>query len=206
MSDEVVALIREQTGKGANKRLRRDGRIPAVLYGDGQPTTLLSMDARAFMRVLGHRGRNQLLQLKIEDGEHAQTLSVMMREVQQDPLGERPLHVDFVAVNLDQEVHVRVPLHIIGEHKRIKDGSVIEQLIHELDITCLPSQIPERIEVDVSGLEVGDTVYVRDLQVPEGIKKRSRPDESVATTVMPVKVADLADLTPEPTEVPVTAG
>lgn len=207
MVNQVIALVREKTGKGAIHRLRKNGRIPAVLYGDGQSSTmLLSVDAREFMKRLGHGGTNQLLQLRIEDSERSQALSAMLKEIQKDPLWDVPLHIDFVAVKMDHEVHIRVPLHVVGEQKRVKDGTVIEQLMHELDISCLPLDIPERIEVNVSGLEMGDTLCVKDLHVREGIKIRSRPDESVVTTVMPVKVGDLESLSPEKKEEPVAAG
>jgi large subunit ribosomal protein L25 len=98
-----------------------------------------------------------------------------------------------------------VPLRVIGEHERPKDGAVIEQLMHEVDISCLPSAIPECIEVDVSGLKVGDTIDVNDLYVKDGIKIRSRPEDSIVTAVIPVKAAELESLSPEHRE-PVAAG
>ncbi|HLS91438.1 MAG TPA: 50S ribosomal protein L25, partial [Limnochordia bacterium] len=146
---------RTESGKGAARRLRREGKVPAVVYGRKIGNINLAVDAGALNRLLAGGGATALVDLII-DGEQTQT--ALIREVQRQPDRDEVLHVDFHAVDMDQEVVVQVPVVLVGEDQRESDGGIVTQLLRELEVTCLPADIPERIEADVSGLRVGDSL------------------------------------------------
>lgn len=171
---------RTDSGKGAARRLRREGKVPAVVYGRKTGNVYLAVDASALNRLLAGGGATALVDLII-DGNQTQT--ALIREVQRQPDRDDVLHVDFHAVEMDQEVEVRVPVVLVGEDQRESDGGIVTQLLRELAVTCLPADIPERIEADVSGLRVGDSLLVSDLVVPPGVTVNTPAEEVVVSVV-----------------------
>lgn len=183
---QLAAEPRQGTGKGANRRLRQAGYIPAVIYGSGKENMNLQVEERLFMRLLREGGTNRLISLKLDGEERA----VLMQELQQDPIKGTPQHIDFLEVRLDEEVTVLVSVQLIGENERSQDGGVISQPLWELEVSCLPTEIPEVLEIDVSALVVGDSLQVKDVQVPAGITIITDPEETVVSVVVPEEIEE----------------
>jgi large subunit ribosomal protein L25 len=184
----LVAEVRDATGKGVARRLRAAGRIPAVVYGKGAESKAISIDPSALQRLLqsGGAGMNTLIELSV-DGT---TRTVLVKELQREPVRGRPLHTDFYLVDLDQTVEVSVPIHLVGRAPGVELGGILDHPLREIELECLPRAIPEGVEVDVSALQVGDSIHVRDLELPEGASVRTDENLAVASVVAPVVVEE----------------
>ena len=170
---------RERSGTGAVKRLRKAGSIPAVVYGRKVAPSNLQLDAKNFGRILKESASdNILVNLKIA-GQSGDQLA-LVQEVQHDYLRGGILHVDFHAVAADENIHAGVPVILSGVEAAEKKGGMLEHILHDLEVHCLPKDLPESLHFDVSVLEVGDAVHVRDLALPEGVKTRMDGDVVVA--------------------------
>ncbi|MBM3218967.1 MAG: 50S ribosomal protein L25 [Candidatus Rokubacteria bacterium] len=203
---ELTVTPRDGKGKQAAKRLRRSGRIPAVLYGGKAPQDI-SIDPKAVLKMIhGHEGSTQLLSLKF-DGAAASGTMAIIRDMQFDPVSEDLLHVDLQEVSADRAINVRVAVHPVGEAVGVRDTKgILNLVLHELDISCLPTNIPQRIDADVSELAIGDVLAVRDLTPPPGVRILNDPGQAVATVsppmaeeeVAPAAAAATVAATPEP--------
>ena len=182
---ELTIKRREATGKQVAKRLRRQGIVPAVLYGGTKPEAV-TVDPRAVLRVIhGHEGTTQLLTLRF-DGDGGSRMAII-RDLQFDPVSERLLHVDLQEVSADRAITVRVAVHPVGEALGVKDQKgILNLVLHELEVSCLPSQIPERVDADVSALMIGDVLTIADVRVPEGVRILNDPGQAVATVSPPM--------------------
>ncbi len=176
---------REGTGKQVAKRLRRNGIVPGILYGGAAPEPV-AIDPRAVLRIIhGHEGSTQLLALTFE-GDTGSRMAII-RDLQFDPVTERLLHVDLQEVRADRAITVRVAVHTVGEAAGVKEQKgILSLVLHELDISCLPTSIPERIDADVSALMIGDVLTVADLRVPEGVRILNDPGQAVVTVAPPM--------------------
>jgi large subunit ribosomal protein L25 len=184
----LVAERRTATGKGAAGRLRREGLVPAVVYGLGDDNVPVSVPSRELAHILsGASGANTLITLKI-DGAAQLTLP---RQIQRDPIKGTLLHVDFVRVRADQTIQADVPVHVIGDAEGVSRGGVLEQLLHTVSVEAKPADIPTALEVDISALGIGDSVKVRDLVVPASVVVRNDEDDTVAQVSAP-RVAEEA--------------
>jgi large subunit ribosomal protein L25 len=201
---ELIVARRDTTGKQAAKRLRRSGVVPAVLYGGTQPEAV-TIDPRAVLRILhGHPGSTQLLTLKV-DGESSTRMAII-RDMQFDPVSEKLLHVDLQEVRADRRITVRVAVHPVGEAAGVKEQKGILNIVrHELEVSCLPTQIPERIDADVTALMIGDVLTVGELRVPDGVRIIADPGQAVVTVAAPMAeevvapaAAEAAAVTAEP--------
>lgn len=183
---ELTIKRREGTGKQAARRLRRNGVVPAVLYG-GARSEPVAVDPRAVLRILhGHEGSTQLLTLRFE-GEGGGSRMAIIRDLQFDPVTERLLHVDLQEVSADRAITVSVAVHPVGEAAGVKEQKgILSVVLHELQVSCLPASIPERIDVDVTALRIGDVLTVGDLRVPEGVRILNDPGQAVVTVVPPM--------------------
>jgi len=183
---ELTITRREETGKQAAKRLRRAGTVPGVLYG-GRAPEAITVDRRTVIKMIhGHEGTTQLLTLKVA-GQASGTRLAIIRALQFDPLSEQLLHVDLQEVSADRPITVRVAVHPVGEAIGVKDQKGILNLaLHELEISCLPTSIPERIDADVSGLSIGDVLTVASLVAPPGVRILNDPGQAVATVSPPM--------------------
>ncbi len=182
---ELTITKRDTFGKGPARRLRRDGVVPAILYG-GAATQSIAVDPKNVLRIIhGHEGTTQLLTLKM-DGESGTRMAVI-REMQFDPVSERLLHVDLQEVLADRAITVRVAVHPVGEAIGVKDTKgILSLVLHELEVSCLPGNIPERIDADVSGLAIGDVLTVAALAVTEGVRILNDPGQAIATVSPPM--------------------
>jgi large subunit ribosomal protein L25 len=181
---ELTVKRRDATGKGVARRIRRDGGVPAILYGGETPQPLV-VDAKAVMKtVAGHGGTTQLLTLRF-DGDGGSRMAVL-RELQFDPVTEDLLHVDLQEVSATKAITVRVAIHPVGEAVGVKETKgILSLVLHELDVACLPAQIPERIDADITQLRIGDVLTVADLQAPEGVRILNDAGQAVATVAPP---------------------
>lgn len=182
MAEEVVLVAEPRTERGSRpaSRLRRAGKVPAVVYGLGTDTKAVTVPARELGNILAH-GTNTLITLKV-DGDDALTLA---RQVQRNPTRGDLMHVDFIRVRTDVAVAAEVGLHLTGEPEGVKSGGIVEQLIFTLPIEANPQDIPGSIEHDISALEIGDQVRVEELAIPAGVVVTVEPDALVAQVIAP---------------------
>ncbi len=182
---ELTVTQRDSRGKQAAKRLRREGRIPAVLYGGASPQSI-SVDPKSVLKMIhGHEGTTQLLNLKFDGGGAARM--AIIRDMQFDPVSEDLVHLDLQEVSPDRAITVRVAVHPAGEAIGVKDTKgILSLVLHELEISCLPGNIPERIDADVSQLAIGDVLTVSDLVAPEGVRILNDPGQAIATVSPPM--------------------
>ncbi|HEY8216689.1 MAG TPA: 50S ribosomal protein L25 [Acidimicrobiia bacterium] len=182
MPDDVTLTAEPRAERGSRPagRLRRAGRVPAVVYGLGSDTQAVTVPARELTNILA-KGSNTLITLRL-DGDEALTLA---RQVQRDPTRGDLVHVDFIRVRTDVAVAAEVPLHLTGEPAGARDGGIVEQLIFNLPIEAKPQDIPTAIEHDISALEIGDQTRVAELTLPAGVTATVEEDALVAQVIAP---------------------
>jgi large subunit ribosomal protein L25 len=183
---ELSVEPREALRKGAVGRLRRKGLVPAVLYGGGNAPVALSVSPTEMQRTLhGHGGGGVLVNLKLPGDAEPRT--AVVRELQYDPVRDALIHIDFQAVRMDEQITVEVPIHVIGEAAGVKEQSgVLALLLRTVEVSCLPSLIPDRIDIDVSALRIYDVATVADLQLPEGVRVTAPSSQPVVTVAPPM--------------------
>src|SRR5438128_7931231 len=185
MEATLEATSRDSFGKNEARRTRRDGRVPAVLYGgDAKETMPIAVEPRALLRILhSESGANTLISLKLAGGGDAR---VLVKEYQLDPVTHQLLHADFYRVAMDRAIQVTIPVVVKGEPKGVKQqGGILEFIRREIEIECLPADIPEHVEVDVSELMLHQGIRVRDLPVDPKWKPISEPDMMLVHVIMP---------------------
>ena len=183
---DLEVHVREDAGKGPCRRYRQKGLIPAVFYGSQMETVSLTVDSLEFRKTLkGKGGENVLLNLTLADKKELGTQVAMIRDIQWDPVKQEAIHVDFQKIDLQEEVEVAVPIDLIGKAEGVKSGGILQQIERELEIRCLPLQIPNRIEVDVSNLEIGESIHVQDISLAKEIEVLSSPDKTIVTILSP---------------------
>ena len=187
---KLVAEPREGTGKGAARKLRAAGRVPAVLYGAGLESTAVSVDSKDLFHVL-HTGAgyNVLVDLKIDGTDHL----VIPRDVQRDHIHGRFIHLDLLAVRRDEKIKILVPVRIVGESVGVKAGGVVEHHLWEIELECLPQDVPEGVDADITELEIGMGLRVSDLVAPAGTTFLTSEEESVVAVVQPQMAVELEE-------------
>lgn len=191
MGDVQFAVEARDTGKGASRRLRARGFVPGVVYGSGKPAVAIAFDVARFERLLAtsHGGVNTLIDL---EGAGVGGKTVIAKELQREPVRGRIIHVDFYEVDLKTKIEVEVPIHLTGTPVGVVNGGVLDQQLRELELLCFPNAIPDEIVVDVTGLDLGSNLHVRDLAVPEGVEVASDAELTVATVLIPRGLRDEA--------------
>ena len=182
----LTAEVREGIGKGAARKLRVKGLIPAIFYGPRSQTIPLVINSKEFARSLQtEAGENVLIDLDIRRNDQPERKVVMVKDIQVHPLQRTILHTDFYEIAMDEMVTVEVPVLLVGKPEGIKMGGILEQVRRAIEIQCLPGDIPKSIDVDVSSLMIGDSIHVQDIQV-EKAKILSESNFTIATVVPPV--------------------
>jgi len=185
---EMRALTIEKrvgTGKEAAKRLRRTGRVPAILYGGGTPVNITVNPKDIFRLIHGHEGGTQLLQVTF--GDSPDKRMAIIRDMQLDPVTEDLVHVDLQEVAMDKPIQVTVPLRHVGEPVGVRDAKgILEMILREVQVSCLPGSIPESFTADVSELGIHDVFTVGQLVAPEGVRILTDPSQAVATVAPPM--------------------
>jgi large subunit ribosomal protein L25 len=175
----IKAHTRKRSGTGALKRLRKEGLIPAVVYGKGHPATMIRLERKVVLDILSKSVSEQILvNLEIEDTKENQL--ALIQEVTHNPLTGGILHMDFHAVKENEPMHAHVSIDLVGDAAGVKAGGLLEFLTHSLNITCLPLDLPEKIALDVSGLGLGEALHISDIQLPPGVKTDADPHIVVA--------------------------
>jgi large subunit ribosomal protein L25 len=189
---KVVAKKRDRAGKGGARSSRREGLIPAVIYGDKQAPLMIAVEPKAIEREIHKEGFfNHRLQIDVE----GTNVDVLPRDVQLDPVTDRPLHLDFLRIGPDSIITVQVPVHFRNEAASpgIKRGGVLNIVMHEITVRTKPDLIPEFFEVDLTGLEIGHSVHISSLKAPEGVRMVTRErDATVASIAAPTVVREAA--------------
>lgn len=186
---KLTATRRSGIGRSAVRKIKAQGAVPAVIYGGKAQPESLQVSKRDISTILSHAsGENVLVELEI-DGEAGRV--ALLQEVQHSPLGGDILHVDFHAISMDEMIEADVPLEPTGTAEGVKTfGGLLEQNIRSLEIECLPKDLPDFISVDVSNLNIGDSIHVRDLPLPEGVTTRVQPDLTAFSVVAPTVEAE----------------
>jgi large subunit ribosomal protein L25 len=189
---ELKATKREKTGKQVAKKLRREGLLPAVIYGGGRPeATPIAVPAKEVKRIKHHHG---LIKLLLDDEERM----CILKDIQYNWLGDVPIHLDFQEIKFGETIEVTVELEFIGTPIGVsEEGGVLEILKREVTIETLPRAIPEKIVVDLSNLHAGDALHVGEIPLPEGAKLADNPEETVAVVVEPEETAETEEETTE---------
>jgi large subunit ribosomal protein L25 len=184
---------RQGLGKSAARKLRRAGRVPGVLYGRGIDPVPIAVDVRSLEAVLQKAAEaNVLLDVVIRDDGQVRTELAMLQDVQREVLSRRVLHVDLHRVSLTEKVYAHLPVRLRGEARGVREGGILELLRHEVEVSGLPTELPDHLEVDVSHLAVGQSLHVRDLKVPPGVTVLTPPDETLVTVLAPAVAAEEA--------------
>lgn len=186
------AETRDRAGKGAARAARRAGRIPGVIYGNKQDPLLITVEPRQFDRELHRAGFFTHLYDVVVDGTAHR---VLPRDVQLDPVTDRPLHVDFLRISATSTIHVQVPVHFINQDKcpGLRRGGVLNIVRHEVEMVCNANSIPEHLTVDLAGRDIGDSIHISMISIPEGSHPAIADRDFTVATVAPPTVEPKAD-------------
>jgi large subunit ribosomal protein L25 len=186
---KLEVMEREQRGTLPSRRLRRQGLIPGVLYGNGKPAHAICIPERELRRVLtGSAGTHAILDVVLE-GKKTVHPSIL-KEFQRDRVRDKLIHVDLQEVRLDRPIQATVSVQLVGEAQGSKEGGVLSQVNREVTVEALPMEVPEHLDLDVSGMAIGDTLRVADLRVPDGVTLVDDPESVLATVTMPTRVEE----------------
>jgi large subunit ribosomal protein L25 len=182
----ITAQTREGRGKGAARTSRREGRIPGVLYGHGEESVPLSVDAGELQKLVHTISvENTIVDLDLGGGE---PYKVLIRELQRHPFRDEFVHIDFFHVAMDEKIQVEVPIVLLGTPTGVKNkGGILDHQLRELEVFCLPGSIPEKIEIDVSDLDIGDSIHVNEIQLPD-VEILTELDRAVVAVLAPTVV------------------
>jgi large subunit ribosomal protein L25 len=182
---KLKAQKRTEIGRNAIKKVKNDGMVPAVIYGSNLEPINLQINGRELLSLLSHAsGENILVELEIQDGSEKQNALAMIQEIQHHPLQRQILHVDFHAVSANETVSAEIPIETTGEAVGVKvQGGLLEHILRYLEVECLPGDLPQIIEVDVTNLEVGQSLHVRELNLPPGVEAMTDPEQTVVAVV-----------------------
>ncbi len=179
----LTALPREGTGKGSARKLRAAGRVPAVIYGHGDATRNLTVDAHELELLFARiRVENTIIDVDIEGDE---PVKVLVREVQKHVYRNDVLHVDFYQIHAGQRITVEVPVRLVGAAPGVKAGGILQHALNSVEVRCLPDHIPDTITVDISTLDIGDSVHISDVTPPEGVEFHVDSDRTVCSVIAP---------------------
>ena len=182
---DLKAQVRKTTGKGLARALRREGRIPAVLYGPKTDSMMLSIDFKEFEQIVKKANVGSvLLNLQIQNGETL-TRPAMIKELQTNPVSGAFVHVDFYEIDMQRKINVSVPVVTRGKSAGVEEGGLLQIVRREIELFCLPTAIPESIEVDISELTIGDSIHIREITLPGDVELPEDIDFTVITVLAP---------------------
>ena len=200
---ELSTKLRPETGR-QNKRIRKQGFIPAILYGHKVKNLALMVDSQDFEKLYQEAGESTLIKLKIGDGQDKTKKErvVLIHEVAKDPVSDEPIHIDFYQVKMDESIKVEVPLIFTGQSAAVKEKEgVLIKNIQSLGVEALPQDLPHQIQVDISSLKTfDDNIHVKDLELPSRVKIEAQPEEVIASVIPPRTKAELEKLEEAPEE------
>ena len=187
----LSAHVREEKGKGAANKLRRNKQIPAVLYGPNTSPVMLSVNEFDLKTVLkSATGENIVLGLQIDTGKGNETKNVILKELQSDPIKPIYYHADFYEISMDRELTFNIPIHLINTPAGVADGGILQHVKREVSVSCLPGNLVDYLEVDVSGLQIGGSIHVKEVVFPEGIRSLEDAETTLAVMNAPAAVVE----------------
>jgi large subunit ribosomal protein L25 len=182
----LTARIRKSKGKGAAKKLRKMAQVPAVFYGPKTESVMLAVDYPELKRLLRQgSGENVILDLQVQSDQGTKTHKAIIKDILMDPVKDIYLHADFYEISMDKKITVDVPIRLVNNPVGVTEGGILQHIKRELKISCLPGEMIDALEVDVSGLDIGDSVHVKDIDLPEGIVSLEEEDLTVAAVAAP---------------------
>ncbi len=187
----LAARVRTDTGKGAARRLRRDNQVPAIFYGPNSQPVMLAvryLDLKTLLKSAS--SENVIFQLQIESGQGEESKTVMLKELQADPIKPVYYHADFYEISMDKELTLNVPVHLVGTPAGASKGGILQHVKRELLVSCLPGNLVDFLEVEVTALDIGDAVHVKDLVLPAGMTSAEDADTTIAVVTAPHVVAE----------------
>lgn len=181
---EIKIEPRESDGKGRARRARREGKLPGVFYGPKSAAVPLELDRKEFLTRVAHLEGSHLIRIKSGSPALADKVA-LVKELQYHPVTGEVIHADFYEVDLTEKIRVKVPLHFVGKAAGVVRGGILQPIVREIDVECLPMDIPEFFDVEVSALDIGDSLHVTELTMPEGVTAASESDLTLVTVVPP---------------------
>jgi len=171
----LQAKIRKDSGSIKSRKNRRAGLIPAVLYGHKQENLMLFLDKKEFSKVID--ARTKMVNLKMDSAEE----TAIIKEIQFDTFGKEILHADFIRTDLTEKITTQMPIVLYGTSPGVKEGGILDHALKEIEIECLPAEVPDNIRIDISELAIGDTIHIGDIELPANIKAQGSPDAIVVS-------------------------
>jgi len=190
----LTAQVREKAGKGVARGLRRNAQIPAVLYSHGKSMPI-SMGTKEVSTILNAEGgKHALLTLTLQGAKEAAERMALIKDYELDPITGKLMHIDLMEVAMDEKVKVQVAIHLTGNCIGVKEGGILQYGLHQVDVECFPQQIPSHLDVNIAAVRVNESLHVRDIQVPEGVKILNDADSTIVTIQPPVSDAKLESM------------
>lgn len=195
MKFDLAVIVREKSGKGAARQLRRNGKVPGVLYGQGE-CLLLTIDPEPLVKILkSQAGSTALISLAITGAKSKPKRTALLRDYQVDPVDGHVLHADLFEISMEKPIRVKVPLHVIGGTPvGVKEGGILHHNMRELHVECLPGALPDYIEVDASPLAIGQGIHLKEIVKKEGLRYLDDPEQMVVSVAVPMSEAKLEAL------------
>lgn len=182
----LTARVRESKGKGAARKLRRNNQIPAIFYGPESKPVMLVVDYPELEHIIKQgTGENMILDLEIQSDSATDTKKVTIKDLLIDPVKDTFLHADFYEISMDREITLPVSIHLINTPIGVTNGGILQHIRRELTISCLPDKLVDFLEIDVSGLDIGDSVHIRDIELPDGVTSTEEAHLTVAVLAAP---------------------
>ena len=189
----LEVLIRKRMGKSGAREIRKEGNVPAILYGKGtEPLALVINPGELKQALSTEAGENTLLEMNVKHGSEEIKKLSLLREIQYDFLTGKPIHFDFQALDMNKKITVQVPVKIVGKAKGVKEGGILEEILREITVECLPKDIPNSFEIDVTELEIGDSIHVSSLDVAEEVDMLNDSEETIVTVLAPKMEIEVA--------------
>jgi large subunit ribosomal protein L25 len=188
VADVIECKPRQAGNKGVARKLRASGQAPAVMYGPGaSESQFLAVDPKMFLAQRQQYGESHLFQVKVDGGK---TFKALIKSVDRDPVNSQLLHVDLYAVDMNKPIRLEVRLELEGKPKGLVDGGLLTQIMRTINVQCLPAEIPEKLTLDVSDMDIGDTKHMSDIKLPKGVKLTAAHDEAVAAVISPEAIKE----------------
>jgi large subunit ribosomal protein L25 len=189
----IAARIRKEKGKGAARRLRKNNQIPAVFYGPKTDPVMLVVDYPELKGIMKRgSGENIILDLQVQSDGGTETRMAMLKDLLMDPVTDAYIHADFYEISMDKKITVGIPIRLINTPVGAADGGILQHIKRELTISCMPDRLIDYLDVDVSGLDIGDSLHVRDIKLPEGISSTEEDDMTIAVVAAPTVAVEEA--------------
>jgi large subunit ribosomal protein L25 len=190
----IAARVRKQKGKGAARKLRKNNQIPAIFYGPKTEPIMLTVDYPELEGIIKQgTGENIIVDLQVQSDQGTDTRKAMLKDLLVHPTKDTYLHADFYEISMDKEITVGIPIHLTNTPKGVQNGGVLQHVQRELMVSCLPDKLIDALDIDVSGLDIGDSLRLIDIALPEGIRPAGEPHLTIAVVASPAVTTEVAE-------------